>query len=464
MKTRMILLPILALAVSSLNAEANKSYSKTLKFLEEQQIHYIDFVFSDLHGNLKEVTRPSSYATSSFLNGLYFDGSSVPGCTSIFESDMLLLPDVSTIRTIPWSQGDVRTARVMCDVFEDDNLAYEASPRNILKKVVDEAREMGYEFYVGPELEFFFIERRSDSQVITPADQGKYFGSELSAGAADFKRQLLNALLAQGIKVEKLHHEVAPGQHEISIQYSTAVDIADQVLIAKHTIKTYALNNGMQATFMPKPIYGMSGSSMHVHFSLYDTQRNENAFFDGNDKDLLSPIARKFIAGVLKHVKELTALMNPTVNSYKRLVPGYEAPTNICWAPKNRSAIIRIPLVSEDQPEGVRAELRSPDALSNPYLTFAAILKAGLIGIKNGYELPEEVAQNLYHMSLADIKNRGIESLPGSLEEALNLLSKSELAKDLLGARLFEQFISSKMKEVYRYNTDITDWELKNYC
>lgn len=464
MKTRMTMLPLALLALSSIPALAAHSFSKTLNYLADNKIQYIDFVFSDLHGNLKEVTRPSSYATSSFLNGLYFDGSSVPGCTSIYASDMLLLPDASTMRTIPWSQEDVKTARVMCDVFEDDNLAYEASPRNILKKVVDEAREMGYEFFVGPELEFFFLQKRADGQAVVPYDGDKYFASELSAGAADFKRQLFNALIAQGISVEKLHHEVAPGQHEISIQYGKAVDIADQVLIAKHTIKTYALSHGMQATFMPKPIFGLSGSSMHVHFSLFDMQKRENAFFDADDKDLLSLVARQFIAGVLKHVKEFTALMNPTVNSYKRLVPGYEAPTNVCWAPKNRSAIVRIPLVSEDQPEAVRAELRSPDAMSNPYLTFAAILKAGLTGIKGKYELPEEVTQNLYRMDLDAIKARGIEALPASLEEALAILKQSDLAKDLLGARLFDQFMSSKMKEVYRYNTEITDWEVKNYC
>jgi glutamine synthetase len=464
MKTRMLGLTLALLMAYPTQAEPNKSFSKTLNFLADNKIQYIDFVFSDLHGNLKEVTVPSSDATKSFLDGLPFDGSSVPGCTSIFESDMLLLPDASTMRTIPWTQEDVKTVRVMCDVFEDDALAYEASPRNILKKVVDEAREMGYEFLVGPELEFFFLEKYSNTQTIIPADQEKYFASEINAGFYDFKRQLFNALLAQGIKVEKMHHEVAPGQHEISIRYGSAVDIADQVLIAKHTIKTYALNHGLQATFMPKPIYGMSGSAMHVHFSLYDKQKRENVFFDANDKDLLSPIARHFIAGVLKHIKELTALMNPTVNSYKRLVPGYEAPTKICWAPKNRSTIIRIPLVGEDRPEAVRAELRSPDPLSNPYLVFAAILKAGLTGIKNKYELPKAVTENLYHMNLVDIKNRGIESLPTSLGEALDILRTSELAQDLLGARLFEQFISSKMKEVYRYNTDITDWELKNYC
>ncbi len=463
MKTRTIMFPLMLLALLVPNIRAEK-FSKALKFLSENKIQYIDFVFSDLHGNLKEVTRPSSFAGTSFRNGLYFDGSSVPGCTSIYESDMLILPDESTIRIIPWSQEDVKTARVMCDVFEDDNLAYEASPRNILKKVVDEAREMGYEFLVGPELEFFFLQEKSNGNRVLPFDEDRYFACEQSAATSDFKRQLFNALIAQGINVEKLHHEVAPGQHEISIQYGKAVDIADQVLIAKHTIKTYAQNHGMHATFMPKPIYGMSGSSMHVHFSLFDREKNENAFFDINDENLLSDVAKKFIAGVLAHVKEFTALMNPTVNSYKRLVPGYEAPTNICWAPKNRSAIIRIPLCSEDQPQTIRAELRSPDAMSNPYLTFAAILKAGLTGIKNNYELPTEVAENLYKMDLESIRARGIESLPISLEQALTELKQGALAKELLGTRLFEQFLNSKAKEVYKYNTEITDWELKNYC
>lgn len=462
MKIRLSILLLTLLATAHIELSANKSFPRALKYLSDNGIQYLDFVFSDLHGNLKEVTRPATFAATSFLNGLYFDGSSVPGCATICQSDMLILPDETTLRVIPWTQDDVKTARVICDVFEDDELAYEASPRNVLKKVIDEARSMGYDFLVGPELEFFFLHGKDNSKII-PLDEDKYFASELSAGVADFKRQLFNALIAQGINVEKLHHEVAPGQHEISIQYGNAVDIADQILIAKHTIKTYALNHGLHATFMPKPTHGLNGSAMHIHFSLYDRESQKNAFFDAQEKNLLSPIAKQFIAGVLKHIKEFTALMNPTVNSYKRLVPGYEAPTNICWAPKNRSAIIRIPLASEFQPEAVRAELRSPDPMCNPYLAFAAILKAGLTGIKNEYELPKEISANLYRLDLETIKSYNIDLLPTSLEQAVEELNQSKLAKELLGTHLFEQFISSKLNEVYRYNTEITDWEIKNY-
>ena len=436
---------------------AQNNLDTALNYLKEQNIQYVDYIFTDINGTLKEVTRPVSFSESSFKQGLFFDGSSVPGCSSIYKSDMLLRPQVDTLTTIPWSPADVKTARVFCDIYEAENTPFKASPRNILKKVLKEASDMGYDFFVGPELEFFLLKDN------VPYDTDNYFASETNTNMHSFKRNLVSALTAQNIIVEKLHHEVAAGQQEISIQYDNALLMADQLIIAKHTIITFAQAVGLKATFMPKPITGKNGSGMHIHFSLFDKKKKRNAFHDKNNPNNLSTVAKQFIAGVLKHIDELTVLFNPSINSYKRLVPGYEAPTNICWAPKNRSSIIRIPEVLANQPAATRAELRSPDALCNPYLAFAALLKAGLTGIKNKYTLSKPVTENLYNIPLKELSKRGIKSLPSSLQEALDLFKTSKIATDLAGKRFLDIFASLKSKEIEAFNMQVTDWELRKY-
>ena len=446
---------LLTCLIISSNLMAQAPIDTTLEYLKKQNVQYVDYVFTDIDGNLKEVFRPVSFTSASCKEGLFFDGSSVPGCSNITQSDMLLKPQIDTLTLIPWSTPEVKTARIFCDIYQDATTPYNASPRNILKRVIKQAQDMGYDFYVGPELEFFLFKDAA------PADTANYFAAETNTAMYQFKRNLVTALTAQGIPVEKMHHEVAQGQQEISIQYGNALNVADQLIIAKHTITTFAQSVGLKATFMPKPLTGHNGSGMHIHFSLFNRKTKRNAFYDKNDPHHFSSIAKHFIAGVLKHIDELTILFNPTINSYKRLVPGYEAPTSICWAPKNRSSVIRIPEVTTAA--GTRAELRSPDPLCNPYLAFAALLQAGLTGIKNKYELPAPVAENLYNLSLEQLSEKGIASLPASLADALALFSKSTIAKELAGERFMELFTARKNKEITDFSTQVTDWELRKY-
>ncbi len=443
----------------SLKLDQQSQTVDLLARMNNGQVQFVDFVFSDISGNLKEVTRPVSYAEDTLRDGINFDGSSIPGCMAITESDMLLKPDINTYSELPWTTQRVRTARVICDIYREENEPYEGDPRVVLQKTIQEAHDMGYEFFVGPELEFFVF----DKQEKKPSDSKKYFDAETNIRNAEFQKTLLYALRAQNVKVEKLHHEVASGQLEVSIQYDDALAIADQVIIAKHTIRSLAQEVGLHATFMPKPIFGENGSAMHVHFSLYDTKNKCNAFYDKQDPVRLSTTAKHFIAGVLNRVRVMTALFNPTINSYKRLVPGYEAPIYICWGTKNRSALVRIPRINKDQAGAARAEIRSPDTMSNPYLVFAAILKAGLEGIKNKEEVMPIVEDNLYHLRSEDLHTRNILSLPTSLDEALNLLQESAFIIDLLGTNCLSEFLALKEKELYSYKTKITDWEFEKY-
>ena len=418
----------------------------------------VDFKFCDIHGNLKLVTVPLAFVKSALTRGLNFDGSSVPGCTTISNSDLLLMPDLDTVHVYPWFDSyQDKMAGIFCDICIDKETPYQ-SPRTILKSVLNQAHAMGFEFYVGPELEFFLMDATSK-----PCDQKKYFDSTNDIYRMIMQRELLDALHKQGVKAEKLHHEVANGQHEISIKYGNALAIADQIMIAKDSIKTVAKTHNLQACFMPKPIYGQNGSAMHIHFSLWDMKKNNNAFYDANNPDHLSKTAHQFLAGVLRHVKELNLIFNPIVNSYKRLVPGYEAPIYICWGNKNRSAMIRIPEVGKDEPYAVRAEIRSPDPSCNPYLAFAALLKAGLEGIKNNYQLPPAATENVYHLNEKDRVSANIDSLPTSLGQAIELFSTSKLAQELLGNELFNEFIKIKTRELKSFSTTVTDWETEKY-
>lgn len=429
----------------------------------KQPIHFVNFTFSDIYGNLKELIQPIVYFKKSLKEGITFDGSSIPGFTSIDESDLLLKPDSSTATAVPFysSNQSVPEIRVMCDIYNDEYIPCESSPRYILKKVMAQAQAMGYEFYVGPELEFFIFSQQDNKKIAY--DQKSYFDSDISLHIQAIKKMIISMLQEQNINVEKLHHEVAPGQFEISIKYDDALSIADQILLAKQTIKTIAQTEGMLATFMPKPLCGENGSAMHIHFSLFDINNQCNAFYDEHDPNHLSPTAKQFIAGILNHVREITALLNPTVNSYKRLIIGYEAPVNICWSTKNRSALVRIPYFNDNQPNSVRAEIRSPDASTNPYLAFAALLLAGLTGIKNNEKLPEPIEENLYLLDEATLKAYNIQSLPTSLDEAIDLFQVSPLSQELLGEELHNKFVRIKKQELSEFKKTVTDWEWRRY-
>jgi len=429
----------------------------------KQPIHFVNFTFSDLHGNLKELIQPTIFFKKSLKDGITFDGSSISGFTSINKSDLLLKPDSSTIMVVPSysSNQNTSTIRVICDIYDDEQTPCESSPRYVLQKIMAQAQAMGYEFYVGPELEFFIFSQQNNKTMVY--DQKSYFDSDTNLSVQAIKKMIITTLGEQNINVEKLHHEVAPGQYEISIKYGNAVNIADQVLLAKQTIKTIAQTEGMLATFMPKPLFDENGSGMHIHFSLFDINNQCNAFYDEHDPNRLSSTAKQFIAGILNHVREITAILNPTINSYKRLVIGYEAPVNICWSTKNRSALIRIPYFNDNQPNSVRAEIRSPDAMTNPYLAFAALLLAGLTGIKNNETLPDPIEENLYHLDEATLKAYNIQSLPESLDEAIDLFQASPLSQELLGEELHNKFVRLKKQELNEFKKIVTNWEWRHY-
>lgn len=433
--------------------------SSVLNELEISQVKYIDFMFTDLLGALRSVTLPLSKAKSALKHGLKFDGSSVPGCSTIYESDMHLKPNLNTCVVIG---NALPTARIFCDVYRSEQEPYEADPRYLLQQQLLRAHELGFEFLIGPELEFFLFEPDTKNK-LQPIDSERYFEADHTLEKEWKKLCLLEDLISNHVNVEKIHHEVAPGQHEISIEYDNALRMADQIVVAQHVIKTFAQAQDMKATFMPKPLFGTNGSGMHVHFSLYDTKNDRNAFYDKEDELYLSATARHFIAGVLQYVPEINAFLNSTVNSYKRLVAGYEAPVYICWATQNRSALIRIPQINVSQPRASRAELRSPDALSNPYILFTLLLAAGLDGIEQKMDLPQAVNENLYKMSLSEIQRRGIATLPASLEHAVAALQRSNFARKILGNRLVDEFLAIKNKEIAAYNRAVTNWEIEHY-
>ncbi|MFN3699578.1 MAG: type I glutamate--ammonia ligase, partial [Dictyoglomus sp.] len=391
--------------------EYPKTKEEVLKFVKEKDIKFIELWFSDVLGYLKSFTITPRELPKAFEEGLGFDGSSVRGYTRIEESDMVAFPEPETFTILPWRK-DMKVARMFATITEPDGKPFEGDPRNVLRQVLNRAKEKGFTYYVGPELEFFYLKSSEKPEVL---DWGGYFDLIPRDEAIDLRNQTVTILEDMGIKVEFTHHEVAPSQHEIDFRYADALTMADIVMTARLVIKEVAYMNGVYATFMPKPIYGQNGSGMHVHMSLF--KDGKNAFFDPHDKYHLSETAKRFIAGLLKHAKEITLVTNQWVNSYKRLVPGYEAPVYISWAMRNRSDLIRVPMYKPGKEEATRIEYRAPDPACNPYLAFAVLLTAGLEGIEKGYELPEPIEENVYHMNEEERKKRGIESLPGSLIE-----------------------------------------------
>ena len=430
-----------------------------LRLVEENDIKFIRLQFTDIFGFLKNVAITDRQLEKALNNNIMFDGSSISGFVRIEESDMYLRPDLDTFSILPWRPQHGRVARLICDVYTPEGHAFEGDPRNILKKVLKEAEDMGYSFNVGPECEFFLLETDEKGRPkLETQDKSGYFDLSPLEGAENARRDMCMMLEDMGFEIEASHHEVAYGQNEIDFKYADALTTADSIMTFKLVVKSVAQRHGVYATFMPKPFFGINGSGMHVNMSLM--KDGKNAFYDESDKLALSKDAYSFIAGLMKHVKELTAITNPLVNSYKRLVPDYEAPVYIAWSAKNRSPLIRVPAT---RGAGTRIELRCPDPSANPYLALACLLAAGLDGIKNNLTPPASIEKNIFGMSVEERKKEGIESLPGSLEESIKYMEESELIRKTLGDHTFYNYIKAKKIEWDEYRTKVTPWEIDNY-
>lgn len=436
-----------------------KDRDYVLKTVQEKGIKFIRLWFTDMEGVLKSFAVTAAELELALDQGMGFDGSSITGYQDIEESDMIAMPDPSTFQILPWRPSEQGVARMICDVLTPDKKPYAGDPRYILKRQLDRAKKMGFDhFYVGPELEFFYFKDSNGTEVI---DKGGYFDLTPLDNASDLRRDTVLALEAMGIRIEYSHHEVGHSQHEIDVRYDDALQMADAAVTYRLVVKEIATKAGVYATFMPKPIFGQNGSGMHTHQSLFIGDKN--AFYDKDDKDFLSETGKQYIAGQLKHAREISAIFAQWVNSYKRLVPGYEAPVYVAWSRRNRSALIRVPEYQPGKEKATRAEFRSPDPACNPYLTFAVLLAAGLDGIENKYKLPAQMEQNLYHLSDAERAKLGIESLPGSLGEAISIAENSELVKRTLGDHTFGRFIEAKKQEWEDYRIQVTEYELKKY-
>ena len=436
--------------------EANEYILKTAK---EHDVKFLRLWFTDILGILKNFAITVEELEGALEEGMGFDGSSIQGFARIDESDMVALPDPETFRLLPWRPREHRAvARMFCDILRPGGEPFEGDPRYILRRNLKRAADMGYTFYVGPELEYFYFK---DSTSTEPLDQGGYFDLTPRDAATDLRKETVLTLEDMGIGVEYSHHEVAGSQHEIDMRYTDALTMADNVMTYRLVVKEIALKYGVYATFMPKPVFGINGSGMHVHQSLF--RGDKNAFFDTKDSYHLSKEAKCYIAGLLKHAPEITAVCNQWVNSYKRLVPGYEAPVYLSWARRNRSDLIRVPEYRPGREKATRIEFRSPDPACNPYLAFSVMLAAGLEGIEKGYEVPEPIEENVYEMTEEERDKRGIDTLPASLLEAIQITEKSELVRKALGDHVFGAFIQNKKIEWDQYRTQVTEYELQKY-
>jgi len=435
-----------------------------VKQVKEDAVKFISLQFTDVTGTVKSVDMPLSGLDGALEDGVWFDGSSVEGFARIQESDMHLRLDPDTYAVLPWTSVERRRARIFCDIFMPDGKPFEGDPRGVLKRLMGKIAERGWTYNIGPEPEFFLFKGENDHGVHpVPHDVGGYFDFSSFDEAARVRTELMDALQSMGLEVEVGHHEVALGQHEIDFRFANAVKAADNVLTLKYTVKAIAAQHGLTASFMPKPVFGINGSGMHCHQSLFDTDGN-NLFFDENDEFHISNRAYAFIAGQLKHARGLAALVAPTVNSYKRLVPGYEAPVYIGWAQQNRSALIRIPRYTEGRNKAMRAELRFPDPSSNPYLAFAGMLAAALDGIDNNLTPAKPLNNvNLYHLDAKERNKLGVGELPGSLAEALTELDKDKVLVDALGPIAYEAFSRAKWEEWDQYRIHVTDYEIERY-
>jgi glutamine synthetase len=428
------------------------------KLVQENDIQFIRLQFTDLFGQLKNVAITPSQLAKCLDNKCMIDGSSIEGFVGIEESDMYLYPDLDTFAVLPWRPQQGKVARFICDIYNPDGTPFEGSPRYILRKQLERARALGYTFNVGPELEFFLFHTDGEGNpTVETHDNAGYFDLGPTDMGENARREMVLVLEQMGFEIEASHHEVAPGQHEIDFRFDDAMATADRVVTFKLAVKTIAQKHGLHASFMAKPITGINGSGMHTNMSLM--KGAENVFCDPADPLGLSRTAREYIAGVLSHIKGITAITNPTVNSYKRLVPGFEAPVYIAWSPSNRSPLIRIPAARGN---ATRVELRCPDPTCNPYLAFAIILAAGLDGIEKKMPPPPSTEVNIFRMTATERAKAGIDSLPGSLAEALDLMKRDRLAKDVLGEHVYSRFIEAKELEWDDFRTKVTPWELEN--
>jgi len=436
-----------------------------LKKVKEDNVKFLSLQFTDVMGAVKSVDMPVRHLEDVLTDGAWFDGSSVEGFARIQESDMRLKIDPDTYAVLPWSAAESKRARVFCDIFTPGGEPFEGDPRGALKRILKKIAERGWMLNIGPEPEFFLFKGGNGHGVHpVPHDTGGYFDFSSFDEAVVVRTALMDALDAMGLDVEVGHHEVALGQHEIDFRFADALKAADNVLTLKYTVKAIAAQHGLIASFMPKPVYGINGSGMHCHQSLFDIETGNNLFFDGKDSAKLSPLAYSFIAGRLEHARALAGVVAPTVNSYKRLVPGYEAPVYIGWAQQNRSALIRIPRYTEGRDKAVRAELRFPDPSCNPYLAFTVMLAAALDGIDKKLAAPKPLNNvNLYHLNKEERTKLGVTELPGSLNESLTELEKDEVLKSALGTMLYEAYMRAKLEEADDFRLRVTDYEITKY-
>ncbi|HTK69153.1 MAG TPA: glutamine synthetase family protein [Candidatus Eisenbacteria bacterium] len=438
--------------------ESLKTAKDVVKFCEERGVEMIHLWFVDILGQLKAVAITLRELGTALEEGVGVDGSSVEGFARIYESDLVAKPDVSTFQMLPWKVNGENVGRLICDIHNPDGSAYMGDTRYVMKRLVKRLAKDGYTAYLGPELEYFYFKGLKDRTLL---DTAGYFDQVPDDIGTELRSRTVEALQAMEISVEASHHEVAHSQHEIDLRYSEALKMADQTITYRYVVKEIARQSGYYATFMPKPVYGQNGSGMHVHQSLF--KAGKNVFYDAKDKQHLSKAGRSYLAGALAHMREITSVTNQWVNSYKRLVPGFEAPVYIAWGQRNRSALVRVPMYKPGKEKATRIELRCPDPACNPYLAFSLCIAAGLKGMESGLTLRPSVEDDIYEMNAAERKEHEIESLPGSLSEATELTAKSRLVKDTLGEHVFTKFIENKRIEWDNYRTWVTDYELNEY-
>lgn len=432
-----------------------------LRTVEERGVRLVRLWFTDVLGTLKSFAITPAELENALNDGMTFDGSSIDGYSRIQEADVLAIPDPNTFEVLPWVDAKNSEARVICDVRNLDGSTFEGDPRQVLKRNLDAARADGFEFLIAPDMEYFYFEPPVRGQLPVPLDEGGFFDLTTTDIASSLRRETIRTLEAMGIPVEYSFHEDAPSQQEIDLRHTDALTMADSVMTFRMIVKEIAAMRNVHATFMPKPLEGVQGSGMHLHLSLF--KGDVNAFYDANDPHNLSPVAKSFMAGLLHHAAEITAITNQTVNSYKRLVPGFEAPVHVSWARNNRSGLIRVPIPKRGNPSATRIEYRSPDPACNPYLAFSVILAAGLKGIREGYELAPEADANLFEMNNDSLEKLGITQLPQSLDAALRVMEESELVRETLGEHIFEWFLRNKRHEWREYKTQVTPYELTRY-
>ena len=435
-----------------------KTKEDILRIISDSNVHYIRLNFTDILGRLKGIAITNSEVERVLERGQGFDGSSIEGFVRIEESDLIAVPDLRTFRVVPWEIGGEKTAMMFCDIQNPDGTPYEGDPRWVLRRTLNKIAEKGWTFYAGPELEYFYFNDENGAEVL---DRSGYFDYGPADVGTQLRKQTSAALELMGIAVECSHHEVAPSQQEIDLKYQEALVMADFVQVYKFVVKEIAMQSDVYASFMPKPIFGENGSGMHTHMSIF--KGDTNLFYDKNAANNLSVTARYFLAGLLKHIKEITLVLNQWINSYKRLVVDYEAPVYVSWGTRNRSSLIRVPALKSGAEVSTRIELRSPDPGCNPYLAFAVMLGAGLAGIENKYSLPNSVEENIFEMSEADRIKMKIDSLPDSLENAIRAMAESKLVRETLGDHIFDAMIANKKVEWDAYRISVTNFEIEKY-